>query len=552
LAKKAKNGAKEEEAGTKGLKVYKVNEAASKDDKARRDRNIQTFLIVLIIILAIAAIFSAIQTFFPNVFIQQNFITNIFGGWSRSGQLAARVNNQPITVQELDTEYGRMPLQYQYVITKEAFLTQIIDETLLMQEAARQKLSISEQEVDDNLKTFMADNNVSQAQLDDILKQKKLTAPELRELIRNQLIIDKLLETEVKNKVNVTDEQALQYYNDNPSTFKVPERVTAKHILIGLVNRTPEEAKKLATDVLSQLKEDNSNFCDLVKKHSDDSGSLDTCGEYTFPRGQMVPEFENTAFEQGIGKLSLVNTSFGYHILWTINKTPESLVLFKDVEDQIKLVLANQQQKIIYSELLVKLRENAKIVNYLEEEAKKAAEKASKEQAEQEETEKSAEAEKPAAAKTQVTIIEPAKTEAEKTAEESTSVEEENKLVEEQKQLENEIEKSVEEVTEETEKTEEKTEPKTSLGFADCLKSEGAVLFGAYWDSSTKTQKDYFGADASKINYIECGVANDFRAQQAICTEAGIQAYPTWLINNEKHMGILELKQLATLTGCEI
>jgi hypothetical protein len=258
----------------------------------------------------------------------------------------------------------------------------------------------------------------------------------------------------------------------------------------------------------------------------------------------MVEEFEKTAFEQGIGKLSLVNTTYGYHILWTINKTSEQLVLFRDVEDQINLALANQQEKQIYSDLIAGLRAKANIINYLE---KKALENETKTAAQQE-AQQNASA---AATQTQVTIIEPA--EKEGAAEEKEPLAEEEEISKEQKELENETQQAVEEVVEETPVV-QPIQPvqETKLSFANCLTGQGAVLYGAYWDSSTKKQKDYFGIDVTNINYIECGVPNDFRAQAEICQEAGIQAYPTWIINNEKHMGIQELKQLAALTRCEI
>jgi flagellar biosynthesis GTPase FlhF len=211
------------------------------------------------------------------------------------------------------------------------------------------------------------------------------------------------------------------------------------------------------------------------------------------------------------------------------------------VEDQINLILSNQQQKQIYSDLIVGLRANAKIINYLEQKI----EENKTEAAAQQETQENASS---AATQTQVTVIEPA--EKEGAAEEKEPLAEEEEISKEQEELENETQQAVEEVTEE--KPVIQPAPETKLSFANCLTNQGAVLYGAYWDSSTKKQKDYFGIDVAKINYIECGVPNDYRAQAEICKEAGIQAYPTWIINSEKHMGIQELKQLATLTRCEI
>jgi len=523
LAKNKKSSGKEANNDDKVLRVYKVENAQQKEDaKARRGKTIQAFLIVLIVILAIAAIFSAINTFFPD----------LFGKFSLSGKLAAKVNGVPITETQLNEDYARLPLQYQYFITKDAFLKQLIDEVLLTQEATRQGFSVSQQEVDESLNTFMQENNVTPDKLNEVLTQKKLNYQQLRNLVENQLLIDKLLKKEVKDKANVTTEQALKYYNDNPATFKAPEMVTAKHILIGLVNRTMEQAKLKAQEVFGMLKNDKSNFCSLVTLYSDDSGSNDNCGEYTFPKGQMVPEFEKAAFEQGIGNISIINTTFGYHIVLTTNLTSEKKVPFSDVQEQITAVLKTQQEKMVYSDLVAGLRAKAKIINYYEqkllaEQAKQAAENKTEVQPAEE-----------AGAKTQVNVIAPAET---------TELPEE-KIAAEQKELEAETEKAVEEIVEEEPV---QPQPAAELGFTDCLKSKGAVLYGAYWDSSTKTQKEYFGADAANINYIECGIQGDYRTQSEICKEAGIQAYPTWIISNEKHMGIQEIKQLSTLTGCK-
>ena len=562
MTKKKTAMRKKTDNNTPKLKVYKVDNVQKKEEaRTRREKNIQTFLLVLIIILAIAAVFSAIQTFFPN----------LFGKFSLSGELAAKVNGKPITMKQLDTEYDRLPLQYKYYVTKELFLEQLINEVLLTEEAARQGLSVSEGEIDQSIEAFLQENNVTSEELADILKEKSLTYAELRNLIKNQLLIDNLLEQIVKDKINISTAQALQYYNDNPSTFRIPELVTARHILIGLINRTEEEAAERADMVLELVKNDTERFCSYVWLYTDDAGSAETCGEYTFPRGQMVEEFENKAFEQSIGEISLVKTDFGYHILQTINKTPEQLIPFKNVQEQIILILEQQQEKILYSDFIVSLREQANIVNYLEknvtEEPVEGIEEAEGQPLEEEagmvvieEPLEPEEVEEPEEIE-EITVPEE---EAEE-IEEAQELEEE--ITEEQEELEEDVEEAVGEVIEEeaeeaeeqvVEETVEEPEepeevpPAVTVNFAQCLTDKGAVLYGAYWDSSTKKQGDYFGADFMYITYVECGVEGDYRAQEQACEDAGILAYPTWIINDAKHMGIYTAEQLAALTGCEI
>lgn len=395
----------------------------------------------------------------------------------------------------------------------------------------------------------MQDNNVSEERLGDILEEKGLTYPAFRLLISNQLLIDELIKQEVKNKISVTTEQALTYYNDNPETFKIPELTTAKHILVSSDERTEEEAEARADMVLFQLEEDKSNFCGLVNQYSDDAGSMETCGEYTFPRGQMVEEFEETAFTQETGGISMVQTLFGYHIIWTVNKTPEQLIPFKDVQEQIIIILEQQQEKMLYSDLSIRLKENAVIINYLEEAEVE-------EVIEEPETDVSEPQAEPVeeAGEIEIVIEEPVIV----IEEEVPEVEEieliEEEIVEEQEELEEEVEIVIEEVVEEEEEVVVEEEPIviSEINFAQCLTDYGAVLYGAFWDSSTKKQKDYFGSsDIDKISYVECGVVGDYRAQTTECADAGILAYPTWEIDGELHMGIMEPEHLNALTGCE-
>ncbi|MBW2991002.1 SurA N-terminal domain-containing protein [Candidatus Woesearchaeota archaeon] len=554
-AMKKKVNAKKRISDAKGVKIYKVNNVAKKQEaRARREKNIQTLLIVLIVILALAAVFSAIQTFFPN----------LFGKFTLQGELAAVVNGQTITVEHLDKNYERLPLQYQSVITKEDLLGQLIDEVLMMQEASKLGLSVTEEEVDNSIETFMQANNLTQEQLDDILEEKKLTPADFRILLKNQLLIEKLFEQEVKSKINVTTAHALDYYNTNPDTFKVPELVTARHILISTDNRTEEEAEERASTVFKLVNNDTGRFCSYVWLYTDDDGSAETCGKYTFPRGQMVAEFEERAFSQNPGEMSVVKTSFGYHILMTINKTPEQLMSFRDVQEQIILILKNQQEKILYSDFIAGLREQADITNYLEEKAKKEAEAEGAVEEEEiqivvEEAEQEVEEAEEAVEEEIVELEE----EIEELEEELEELEEEveetiEEIVEEEvvEEVEEEVQIIVEVPEEEVEEEEEVVEEEAEeispeeLEFADCLTAKEAVLYGAYWDSSTKKQKDMFGTDINKITYAECGVQGDYRAQEVACSEAGIMAYPTWVIDEQKHMGILSLEQLSSLSGC--
>jgi peptidyl-prolyl cis-trans isomerase C len=169
-----------------------------------------------------------------------------------------------------------------------------------------------------------------------------------------------VLERELK--VNISDDDIKKFYDDpaNISDFEQPEMVRASHILL-LTQDLPAdkkaEKKKEMEDILKQAKS-GADFAELAKKYSEDPGSKDKGGEYTFPRGKMQKEFEDTAFSLKPGEISdIIETTYGYHIIKLSEKIPAKKVDLSEVKDGIKDHLVQQQfQKLVpdYTSKLVK------------------------------------------------------------------------------------------------------------------------------------------------------------------------------------------------------
>ena len=101
------------------------------------------------------------------------------------------------------------------------------------------------------------------------------------------------------------------------------EQAKVRHILITSKEGDEDDAanKRLADSILYAVKRDSSKFTELVQKYSDDPGSVPNGGVYSwFPKGQMVPEFENFSFEKRIGSTGVVRTNYGFHVIQVLGR----------------------------------------------------------------------------------------------------------------------------------------------------------------------------------------------------------------------------------------
>lgn len=83
-----------------------------------------------------------------------------------------------------------------------------------------------------------------------------------------------------------------------------------------------------------------------------------------------------------------------------------------------------------------------------------------------------------------------------------------------------------------------------TTALAKCLSENGAVMYGAYWCGHCQNQKALFGDDFKYVDYVEC------TQEQQKCIDAGVQGFPTWIINGQKLVGEQTLEELAAAAGC--
>ena len=345
-------------------------------------------------------------------------------------------------------------------------------------------------------------------------------------MLSRQIIINKLFNETVDNGIQITVGELKTLYDANKAQFQTGEKVTVRHILIAVgSSRDDATANKTAHEVLAAYKA-GADFCTLVLNYTNDAGSKQTCGEYTFGRGFMVKPFEDAAFALSAGESAIVKTDFGYHVMLKMNDTPSRQIPFEEAAPLLEQQLQQQRRLEAYQAYISALRENATIVNNLVSASEAPT------------TEANATLEPLQSSTPAVENATGANTTEASTSTTVTIV------------LKNETNTTVTMLPAPSSPPATEQAPLPSTGqpdlstFAQCLSEKGTTLYVASWDTISRQTLASFGDAAAKLSVVDCASAENADACSAV------QAYPTWKVNGKLFLGPLSFNELASRTGC--
>ncbi len=141
--------------------------------------------------------------------------------------------------------------------------------------------------------------------------------------------------------VEVSEEELRRVYNERIAEFQTAEERRASHILIAVgADASDEEksaAKARADELHQQLQDAPQRFGELARANSQDPGSAEQGGDLgLFQRGFMVKEFEDAAFALNVGDISApVQTQYGYHIIRVDQVKPVKTTPFDQVRERL-------------------------------------------------------------------------------------------------------------------------------------------------------------------------------------------------------------------------
>ncbi|MET0644480.1 MAG: peptidylprolyl isomerase [Candidatus Binatia bacterium] len=199
-------------------------------------------------------------------------------------------------------------------------LEQFITEKLLEAEARESGIKVTEQDVSQYIDEIKKRNRLSDDELKTVLSREGQTLESYRASVKSELEKSEILNRQVRNKVNITNDDVERYYKLNANKFRSEDRVRLRHILLALPqSATPEEvqaATEKAMDLYKRIVA-GADFAELAREYSQGAGQADGGDIGWVSRGKLISGIEQVAFEKlSVGQVSTpFQTSMGVHIV---------------------------------------------------------------------------------------------------------------------------------------------------------------------------------------------------------------------------------------------
>jgi peptidyl-prolyl cis-trans isomerase SurA len=261
-------------------------------------------------------------------------------------------------------------------------LDELINNDILIQRARKVGLEATDGEVEDKFTEFKSPYTEDEFQRQ--LKDRGVTPSDLKDDLRRQLTVQKLLNREVVAKISITDQDITDFYSQNRAQFNVAEaQYRIAQILVTphkdpqLHNRknddatTDVEARRKSAALLQQLAT-GADFTQLAMDYSEDPATASSGGDLGYvpesSLNQSDPALKRTVVSLKVGQVSpIISLKDGYHILKLMAREAPGQRQISDpqVQQSIRDTLRNRKEQLLRAAYMAEARDGAKVTNYL-------------------------------------------------------------------------------------------------------------------------------------------------------------------------------------------
>jgi peptidyl-prolyl cis-trans isomerase SurA len=299
----------------------------------------------------------------------------------------AVVNGQEITRDFVEKAYRRTSdappttTEEEALLAKLTLLNDLIVQELLITKARELKIEVPDSELDTAYE--QARKNITGEAFQQELTRRNLTAADMRDGLRRELLSQKVIEQEVRSKVAVTEQEITDFFNANRARFNLPEE--AYHIAQIVItpqreaqpaNRTgsdattPEEASAKAQMLMERLK-GGTPFQELAMDFSEDPESAPRGGDLGFvPMSrlkQAPPRLRDAVLKVQPGTVNVVSEGGAHTIVLVVahEQAGQRDLSMPAVRESITETLRGRREQLLRTAYLTAIRSDANVDNYL-------------------------------------------------------------------------------------------------------------------------------------------------------------------------------------------
>lgn len=311
------------------------------------------------------------------------------GAPAPSASAWAVVNGKEISKDDVEKAYRRnapaanqpQPSEEEALTAKLNLLNDLIVQELLLATAAELKVELPAADLEKAYEE--AKKDIAPAAFEAELKSRNLTAADMKEDLRRNLLAQKVVDQEVVAKATPTDQEITTFFETNKAQFnRTEDAVRLAQIVITPVreqqrmNRTGDdasteaEATAKAQMIMQRLKE-GVQFGDLAADYSEDGESAQRGGDLGFvpvsALKQAPPALANAVLKSNPGTVQLVSNGGMHTIVLVIakDKAGQKDLSMPEVKEGISSMLKSRREQLLRASYLTDLRNQAAVTNVL-------------------------------------------------------------------------------------------------------------------------------------------------------------------------------------------
>jgi parvulin-like peptidyl-prolyl isomerase len=271
-------------------------------------------------------------------------------------KILVTVNGEPISLETFDNEFRLMEIHYSAVTegqmrpVKRRLFEQMINRKLLLQEARRVGLKMTQRDLDEAFQRALAEVP------DDfrtILKTEGVSEDAWKRKVLQEKLAQKIVDQEVNSKVLVTEAEVEEYYWSHLSDYWVPAAIRARHLV---VRRKIDMEKALLS-----LKK-GEDFAKVAATFSDGVEKAQGGDWGWMAADRLPPRYQAVLAGLAPGEVSpTLHDEYGYHLFQRIEGRPQRMGALAEAAPRIREYLMKEEQDVRFDQWMAGLKKNAVI-----------------------------------------------------------------------------------------------------------------------------------------------------------------------------------------------